>query len=70
MPNLNQVLNPSAMMGLNALTTMWLALEASGMTTVLAGKYHWAAVVIAGLNTAAHALSPPTPGPLNTGART
>jgi len=64
------MISPTWMTVINGIATVGLALEGTGVTNVLPPQYGMIfAAIIAALNAAAHAISPPVAGPLiKTGA--
>lgn len=50
----------------NAATGIWAVLEASGVSNLLAGSKYgpWVLLGASIINSLAHAVSPPTPGPI------
>ena len=63
---MNPITSPTAMTIGNTLVGLYGVLEGSGVFNLLGTSTWggWAIVALAALNGAAHAFSPPTPGPL------
>lgn len=64
---MNPITSPAAMMWINVASGVYATLEATGVIPSLLGSGQLgsiAAIALIALNGAAHAFSPPTPGPL------